>query len=283
MFTVGRCFAPILAVLTITAPAAAGTAASAASRDVDRSAAAGLLLEEQRGHIVIVELLPGTAAAAAGLRRGDVVLAVNGVNLIDLEVLSAAAVADLIAGDAESDITLIIGRKGQTLDVELSRALIDDPPGLARPPQPPVVGEQAPAFTATDMQGRSVRLEDLRGRPLIIDFWASWCPPCRASAITLKRFADQFGDRLAIVGVSLDEDRGDFEAFVYNHHLPGYQVHDGGPSGPITTLYGAADAGVPYSVLVDPEGEVLHVGASLKAKEQAISRILEAAAHGEGN
>ena len=128
------------------------------------------------------------------------------------------------------------------------------------------------------MLGQPVRLEDLLGRPLILDFWASWCPPCRASAITLRRFADQFGDRLVIVGVSLDQDRSAFEAFVYNHHLPGYQIYDGGPRGPITTLYDAASAGLPYSILIDPEGAVLHMGSSLQAKEKEISRLLDAAA-----
>jgi peroxiredoxin len=283
MPAIGPCLALIFAILVIVAPGATGGVDTPAGRDADPPALGGMLLAEQRGHIVLVGLLPGTAAAAVGLLRGDVLLAVNEVNLIDLENLSPAAVIDLVADDAESDIRLIVGRRGQTFGVQLSRALVDAPPRRALPPMPPQVGEQAPTFTATDIEGRSVRLEDLRGRPLLLDFWASWCPPCRASAITLKRFADQFGDKLVMVGVSLDQDRSTFEAFVYNNHLPGYQIHDGGPSGPITTLYGAATVGIPFSVLIDPDGDVLLMGASLQAKEQAIVRLLEAAAHGDGS
>lgn len=283
MSAIGPCLALILAVLTIVAPGATGGVDRPAGREADLPALGGMLLEQQRGHIVLVDLLPGTAAAAAGLLPGDVLLAVNEVNLIDLENLSPAAVIDLVADDAEADIRLIVGRRGRTFGVQLPRALVDAPPRSALPPMPPQVGEKAPTFTATDMEGRSVCLEDLRGRPLLLDFWASWCPPCRASAITLRRFADQFGDKLVVVGVSLDQDRSTFEAFVYNNHLPGYQIHDGGPTGPITTLYGAATVGIPFSILIDPDGDVLLMGASLQAKEQAIARLLEAAAHGDGS
>jgi len=283
MFSIGTRLAIVLAVSTIVAAGEPGGAGLDANSGTGRFAPGGMLLAEQHGHIVIVDLHPGTAAATAGLRRGDVLLAVNDVNLIDLDDLLPAAVVELIGGDSGPDLRLLVGRRGRTFGVLLPRPLLGAPPRGDPPAAPPALGEQAPSFTATDMQGRTIRLEDLRGRPLLLDFWASWCPPCRASAITMKRFADQFGDRLVIVGVSLDEDRSAFEAFVYNNHLPGYQVFDGGPGGPITTLYEAAAMGIPYSVLIDPDGVVLHMGPSLQAKEKAIARLLEAAADGNGS
>ncbi|HET6277154.1 MAG TPA: redoxin domain-containing protein [Candidatus Polarisedimenticolia bacterium] len=283
MSAIAARYAFLLAVLSIFTPGAQGGADTDASRSAGVAAPGGMLLAERRGHIIIVDLLPGAAAAAAGLRPGDVVLAVNEVNLIDLDNLTPAAVRELLGDAPSADPKLIIGRGGQTFGVQLSRALLDAPPGVVMRATPPAEGEPAPAFTATDLQGRTVRLDDLRGRPVLLDFWASWCPPCRASAITLKRFADQFGDRLAIIGISLDEDRSAFEAFVYNHHLPGHQIHDGGPAGPITTLYDAASYGLPYSVLIDPDGDVLLMGASLQAKERAISRLLDAAPDGDGS
>jgi peroxiredoxin len=282
MFSSVPFLAVIFAVLTTVAfvpPAQVDTPQRHAG---DPLASGGMLLAEQHGRIVIIDLLPGTAAAAAGLLEDDVLLAVNAVNLIDLEDLSPAAVVELFAGDIEADIRLIIGRGGQTFGVHLLRTLLNAPPARALPPVAPRVGEPAPSFTATDLRGRHVRLDDLRGQPVLLDFWASWCPPCRDSAITLRRFADQFGERLTIVGVSLDEDQDAFEAFVYNHHLPGYQVHDGGPTGPITTLYGAAAAGIPYSILIGPDGEVLHMGVSLQDKEKEISRLLDPAANDDG-
>jgi thiol-disulfide isomerase/thioredoxin len=119
-----------------------------------------------------------------------------------------------------------------------------------------------------------VSLTALRGRPVLIDFWASWCPPCRDSAIALRRLADQYGDRLIIVGVSLDEDPRAFEAFVYNQHMPGRQISDGGPFGRIGVLYGVPAASIPYSVLISPDGTVLSVGNSLADKEEILVRLV---------
>ena len=109
---------------------------------------------------------------------------------------------------------------------------------------------------------------------MLISFWASWCPPCREQAITLRRLSAQYGERLVIVGVSLDQDRREFEAFVYNHHLPGRQIYDGGPLGLIGRLFSVPSAGIPYSILVDPEGRIAALGGPLQEKEEAIARLV---------
>src|SRR2546428_254157 len=80
-------------------------------------------------------------------------------------------------------------------------------------------GSEAPKFAARGIKGEEVVLEALRGKPVLIEFWAAWCPPCRDSVIPLLRLAGEYGDRLVIVGVSLDTDPKAFEAFAYNHHL----------------------------------------------------------------
>jgi cytochrome c biogenesis protein CcmG/thiol:disulfide interchange protein DsbE len=138
----------------------------------------------------------------------------------------------------------------------------------------PAIGGSAPAFEARAFDGQTVSLAALRGKPVLIDFWASWCPPCRDASLVVRRLADQYGERLAIIGVSLDENRDDFESFVYNRHLPGSQIFDGGPRGPVTTLYGAADTGLPYAVLIAPDGTVAATGRSPLAVEGAIERFL---------
>ena len=75
---------------------------------------------------------------------------------------------------------------------------------LARPSLPPVVlvGDPAPAFSLADLDGNPVRLADLRGRPVIVNFWASWCGPCveEFPLLTSAAAAHQ-GDGLAVVGI----------------------------------------------------------------------------------
>jgi thiol-disulfide isomerase/thioredoxin len=108
---------------------------------------------------------------------------------------------------------------------------------------------------------------------VLLDFWASTCAPCLKNVIPLRRIAEEYADRLTIVGVSLDEERPAFEAFAYNQHLPGIQIFDGGGwHGPIARLYGVAATGIPHYVLVDREGRIAAIEA-LQDLEDDIARL----------
>ncbi len=66
--------------------------------------------------------------------------------------------------------------------------------------------EPARNFTIRTLDGRTLRLADLRGRPLVLDFWATWCAPCRASMPHLSAMQDRFGRQgLQVVGLSVDD------------------------------------------------------------------------------
>lgn len=67
-------------------------------------------------------------------------------------------------------------------------------------------GIAAPAFQVTLLDGKTVRLRDLRGKVVALDFWATWCGPCRPTMKTLQALQEKYGGRLAVVGVSLDDE-----------------------------------------------------------------------------
>jgi thiol-disulfide isomerase/thioredoxin len=232
---------------------------------------AGMRLAVKAGRLVVAEVSAGSPAGAAGIRAGDVVLVVNDRSLIDLDPLSPEEALKLFADTRKPETRMILGRGPGTLEVVLPVGWPSERPSLP-PPGEIKVGADAPGFTARDLKGREVSLASLRGRMVLIDFWASWCSPCRPSAVILRRFAEQYADRLAIVGVSLDEDRKAYEAFAYNFHLPGSQIFDGGWRGPISSLYGVAGTGIPYSVLIDPDGRIASMGPGLEEKEGMIAR-----------
>ena len=67
----------------------------------------------------------------------------------------------------------------------------------------PDLPEQAPAFTLSDLDGRTVRLEDFAGRTVVLNFWATWCGPCRLEIPSFSRFAKTHGD-IVVLGVAVD-------------------------------------------------------------------------------
>jgi len=228
--------------------------------------------------LVVDRILPDSPAASAGLLPGDVVLIVDETPLLDLQPLDPHQALGLIGRAGRGEVRLVIGRGAGTLTVHLP--LIVGPGASTIAAEPPIPGEAARPFTASTLDGASITLAEFHGRPVLLDFWASWCPPCREQAITLKRLAIEYGERLVIIGISLDSDIKSFEAFVYNNHLPGHQVMDGGWSGPIGVAYGIPRTGIPYAVLIDGNGRVAVSGPSLKDQETILARVVAAGASG---
>ena len=69
----------------------------------------------------------------------------------------------------------------------------------------PAPGKPAPDFTLPQLDGPPVRLADLRGRVVVLNFWASWCAPCREETPALKAFYQRYGDRVAFYAVNVAE------------------------------------------------------------------------------
>jgi len=86
-----------------------------------------------------------------------------------------------------------------------------------------LAGKPAPDLTVTDLKGEPVALSALKGRTVLLDFWTTWCPPCRADAPALDKLHQKYGDKaLTIVGISVSEEREIVEKFLkeYPHDFP---------------------------------------------------------------
>lgn len=98
-------------------------------------------------------------------------------------------------------------------------------------------GAPAPDFAATDLDGRPVRLRDLRGNVVVLDFWATWCGPCVAMIPEERDLVDRFQDRpFKFIGVSADDSPDVVRPFVKRQRMEWTHVFDG-PNGPIGQLY----------------------------------------------
>ncbi len=135
------------------------------------------------------------------------------------------------------------------------------------------IGEPAPDFTMNDIQGKPFTLSSLKGKVVMIDFWATWCPPCVRSIPEAKSIWNQFKKQdFVLLGVSLDKDLDTWKDYVSKQQMSWIQVADGKFwDNSAAVLYGIGS--IPSVWILDKEGNValkdvnpLSEGDAIKAK-----------------
>lgn len=125
------------------------------------------------------------------------------------------------------------------------------------------IGQTAPAFSQADTTGAEVSLSDFKGKYVLIDFWASWCPYCREANPHLAKVYETYKDKeFVIIGISLDSKRENWIKAIYDDKLAGwYHLSDlKGWQNAVAELYGIKS--IPQNVLLDPNGVI--IGRNLK-------------------
>jgi cytochrome c biogenesis protein CcmG/thiol:disulfide interchange protein DsbE len=160
--------------------------------------------------------------------------------------------------------------------------------GFTREPrdiESPILGRPAPPFTLTLFDGRTLRLEDLRGRVVFLNFWASWCPPCRAEAPMLEAMWRELKDQdVVFLGVNTQDEAPRAQAFLDEFDITYPNGRD--PGGRIAIDYGVW--GLPEAFIVAPQGRITykHIGtvgpALLAAKIAEARRGVVSARQGRG-
>ena len=259
---------------TASAPATAGAAiASQLDALIDR-----FNVKIEAGKTTAADLAPE-------LLQLDALLAANQPDRTD-------AVADILAlkikiyeevvGDPATALALV--RQFQTDFPDTKRAReagpkiksLEEAVAAAKIANSLAVGVAFPPFAETDLDGHPLTLAGLKGRVVLIDFWATWCEPCVAELPNLTATYRKFHDRgFAIVGVSLDhaESKGSLTAFIQSKGMAWPEFFDGKELGnKLAVKYGVH--ALPCNYLLDAEGKI--IGKNLRAEklDQAVAAAL---------
>ncbi|MGI8810891.1 MAG: TlpA family protein disulfide reductase [Acidimicrobiales bacterium] len=132
----------------------------------------------------------------------------------------------------------------------------------------------APTFSTVDLQGKPVRLADYRGRTVLLNFWASWCIPCRKEFPLLRDVEGKIvdGTEVAVLGIVFNDDKVPAAAFMREQKATWPGLQD--PGGRVADAYDVGlRPGIPVTVLIDRDGRLAerHVG---ELREEDLERLL---------
>jgi peroxiredoxin len=142
-------------------------------------------------------------------------------------------------------------------------------------PEKPVVGNMAPDFTMNDTEGKPVSLSQYKGQYVLVDFWASWCGPCRGENPNVVAAYKKYKNKnFTVLGVSLDEDKDEWMKAIQKDGLTWKHISDlKGWQSAVVPVYGIE--GIPYNVLLDPEGKILATELRDKDLDAFLSKTLK--------
>jgi peroxiredoxin len=137
-----------------------------------------------------------------------------------------------------------------------------------------LVGKPAPRLVVKDVEGNTLRIDELRGRYVLIDFWATWCAPCVSELPRVQTAYAKYHDAgFEVVGVSLDETKAAVQDFVRTRKLPWRQIHNASCGGDFVEGFGVGS--IPATFLLDPQGTIIRLELRGPALDQVLAQLLK--------
>lgn len=136
-----------------------------------------------------------------------------------------------------------------------------------------LVGQTAPALEGVDLEGKKQSLKDLRGKVVVVDIWATWCPPCRAMIPHENELVERLKDKpFALVSISADEQKETLTKFLEKTKMPWTHWHNGNKGG---VLDAWNIRYFPTIYVIDGKGVIRYKGVRGKAMDEAVDTLLK--------
>lgn len=118
-------------------------------------------------------------------------------------------------------------------------------------------GIDAPEFSLPDEQAKLVSLAKFKGRIVVLDFWASWCGPCRREIEVFKTFYKDYGDEVQMISISLDDDPAKYKTALQEMNIPWLKLWDNSGFGKSALQASYGFKAIPFCIVIDGNGKVL--------------------------
>jgi len=117
------------------------------------------------------------------------------------------------------------------------------------------VGQPAPYFKLPALDGREISLEEFKGKIVLLDFWATWCTPCRMTMPVVEKLSKEYSDDMVLLAVNMQETKDVVERYAFEQAINSQVLLD--KEGEVSVTYGAY--AIPMQFLIDRSGIVRHI------------------------
>jgi peroxiredoxin len=206
----------------------------------------------------------GTQPAQSSLSRYRTPLIAAGAAIL----LVVLMVALLASGEEPAEVSAPSAQPaaGGSAVIGVESTLLDT--GSEAPPQ---VGEVAPNFSYTLADGTTHQLADLRGKKVLINFWATWCPPCREEMPDIQQVSNDYGGNFVVLAISRDDGPEQIRDFAQEMGLTFPLIAN--TTGDVSTRYGAR--GLPMSYFVNTDGTISYRQIGFMTRDFIETRVEE--------
>jgi thiol-disulfide isomerase/thioredoxin len=117
------------------------------------------------------------------------------------------------------------------------------------------IGQSAPSFSLSDLDGHEISLENFKGKIVLLDFWATWCGPCRMTMPVVEKLSKEYRDDMVLLAVNMQESKDVVEKYAFEQAISSQILLD--EKGTVSATYGAY--AIPMQFLIDKSGIVRHI------------------------
>jgi len=137
------------------------------------------------------------------------------------------------------------------------------------------IGQKAPEISLPDVSGKTIQLSSLRGKIVLVDFWASWCPPCRAANPSVVKLYRKYKDKgFEVYSVSLDSKKEAWMKAIRNDRITYTQVMDVASwYSDFAQKYGVTQ--IPFSFLLDKNGTIVAIDLDERELDRAVQKLVK--------